>query len=153
MLIWQQKLYLFWKPVCQGSVTTPKKSSVVTTIYKNWQELKLFISIRDQSEILRKFINEIKADIKLLTAINKEVTEKINDLEEDSYEEDDNFNGTRFELKQYIYCLSSNLVYIDKLHEMPLNLKCGECDFVGNADMSLVKHRNKKSMQFLMMNQ
>ena len=96
--------------------------------------MKSFISSRDQSEMWRKSVDEIKADIKLLTATNKELTEKINDLEDDSYEEDDSFNGTRFELKQYG----------DKLYEIPPDLKCGECDFVGNAVMSLKKHRNTK---------
>ena len=78
--------------------------------------------------MLRKSVDQIIADIKRLTATNKDLTEKINDLEDDSYEEDDSFNGTSFKLKQYGY----------KLHKIPPDLKCSECDYVGNDDMHVV---------------
>ena len=46
------------------------------------------ISIREESEHMQNYIRDIKVEIHLLTASNKELTKRLNNLEEDLVSDD-----------------------------------------------------------------
>ena len=66
---------------------------------KSKQNYKIINVIREESEILKRSVDDIKEKIKLLTPKNKDIAERIKHLEDDSDRESD-MDGFCFEDEQ-----------------------------------------------------
>ena len=95
--------------------------------------INLLVSNRDQEESLKKSMEEIKAEMKILAASNRYIKERTDLFEEDSKYSDN--ESASVDVKK------SNR---DEKKKLALDYKCGDCDFVGNTCMSLKKHINTK---------
>ena len=96
------------------------------------ETMKSLIYIRDQSEIIKLSVDELKVEIKLLAAKNQELTAQLKELEYDWVDEEDTIAEITCELKHSR----------DGLHDTASDLKCDQCHFLGNLHMELKKHTN-----------
>ena len=102
------------------------------------ESIKICISSRKESETLEKSLNELKADIKLLTVKNKELTGKINDLENDAEKEGDII----IEKSQNIQ--SPEVVNAGSNIPAKIKFKCDMCTSSFKKKITLEKHKNIK---------
>lgn len=100
--------------------------------------LKSLIAIREESEDLKKAVEDIKDEIKFLDSSNREVVSKIIKLEKDLADDSDNESETLFE--------PMVVKKVDKSNSKKSagDLKCEKCGFIGQTNVSLKKHVNTK---------
>ena len=87
---------------------------------------------RGEEELLKKSMEEIKAEIKILAASNRYIQEQIDLLEEDS-----DMESVSDDVKES---------YVDETKKTTLEYKCDKCDFVTNTHVTLWKHINTKHL-------
>ena len=96
----------------------------------------MLISIREESEHMQSYIRDIKVEIHILTTNNRELNERLNNLEKDIVREKDSNCDPEF-LKQ---------VSESSIKNNSEQLKCDKCNYTGKTSMSLKKHKNTKHL-------
>ena len=98
--------------------------------------LKMLISIREESEHMQSYIRDIKVEIHILTTNNRELNEKLNNLQKDIFREKDS---------------NCDLEFLKQVSESPIKnnseqFKCDKCNYTGKTSVSLKKHKNTKHL-------
>ena len=101
---------------------------------------KLFLSVRAEFELLEEFVKKDKEEIKQLTALNINISERIKLVEEEiRYETDDEGDSDNDPNLPHLEAKQTNGKYLKKKGQ---ELKCCKCEHVSNTEMSLKKHIN-----------
>ena len=95
--------------------------------------VKVLMKNREEEDILKKSIKDITDEVKLLSASNKYIKEQIDLLEKDSDTESDS-DGEKQHCK-------------DKTEKSAMELKCDECDYIGETHVNLMNHLNTKHVK------
>ena len=98
--------------------------------------LKLLISIREESEHMQSYIRDIKVDIHILNTNNRELNERLNNLEKDVVREKDSNCDPEF-LKH---------VSESSIKNNSEQFKCDKCNYTEKTSVSLKKHKNTKHL-------
>ena len=99
---------------------------------------KPMLAVRAEVTLLQESVKVIKEDIKMLTAMNESMSERIKDVEEEmKYETDEESD---IDNDQNISKFEDKLINEKKVQY----INCFKCDFVCNTEMSMKKHTNTK---------
>ena len=109
----------------------------VDTLKNNFKSV---FSVRAEVESLNNFVKDIKGKIKQLKDKNSDIAERIQLVEEEIKDEAEDESDSDIDIN--LSHSKSKLNYDNHLKKIGHELKCDECDFVGNTDLSIKKHVN-----------